>query len=179
MIKNEADFDSLYHKYEKIVFNLCLNYTFDFDDAKDLTQEVFVKIYQRQHQYSPASGSEKNWIFGITINHCLDFLKAKRRKKRFAIIISLFYPNHEPINEAVSINHPGIALEQKEEFTKLLSIIYQLPEQQKTAVTLLKIEGRSQKEVAEIMGISVKAVESLLQRAKQQIKKKLVGTKGF
>ena len=179
MIKNEADFDSLYHKYEKIVFNLCLNYTFDFDDAKDITQDVFIKIYQRKHQYLAESGSEKNWIFGITINHCLDFLKAKRRKKRFGTIISLFYPNNEPINEAVSFNHPGIQLEQKEEFKKLLSIIYQLPEQQKTAVTLLKVEGRSQKEVAEIMGISVKAVESLFQRAKQHIKKKLTSSEGF
>ncbi|RZK59881.1 MAG: RNA polymerase sigma factor [Pedobacter sp.] len=180
MIKNEVNFDLLYHKYKNLVFNLCLNYTFDIDDAADITQEVFVKVYQKQHQFDPESGSEKNWITGITINQCLDFLKAKRRKKRFGLITSLFYPNSsEPINEAVSLNHPGILLEQKEEFRKLLNIIYKLPNQQKTAVVLLKIEGRTQKEVAEIMGISVKAVESLFQRAKQHIRNKLSASEGF
>lgn len=173
-MENEADFDLLYHKYKKLVFNLCLNYTFDVDDAKDITQEVFVKIYQKHHQYSSSGGSEKNWIFGITVNQCLDFLKSKRRKKRFGSIVSLFYPDsNEPINSALSFNHPGILMEQKEELENLLRLIYHLPENQKTVITLLKIEDRSQKEVAEIMGISVKAVESLFQRAKQNIKKKI------
>jgi len=173
-MENEADFDLLYHKYKRLVYNLSLNYTFDADDAKDITQEVFVKIYQKRHQYSSLGGSEKNWIFGITINQCLDFLKSKRRKKRFGTIVSLFYPNsNEPINSALSLSHPGIQMEQKEELENLLNVIYHLPEKQKTVIILLKIEDRSQKEVAEIMGLSEKAVESLFQRAKQNIKKKI------
>jgi RNA polymerase sigma-70 factor, ECF subfamily len=61
----------------------------------------------------------------------------------------------------------------------LLQIIYTLPENQKTAIILNRIEDRPQKEVAEIMNISLKAVESLLQRAKQTIQKKLTNTEGF
>ncbi|RZM27421.1 MAG: RNA polymerase sigma factor [Pedobacter sp.] len=180
MKEDRADFSILFFKYEKLVFNLCLNYTLDTDDAKDVAQEVFIKIFQRHYQFRASEGSEKNWICGITINHCLDFLKAKRRKKRFGSIVSLFNPDsNEPIDGALSLNHPGIEMEQKEELEILLKMIYELPENQKTVVVLLKIEGHSQKEVAEIMELSVKAVESLFQRAKEKIKKSIASSEGF
>jgi RNA polymerase sigma factor (sigma-70 family) len=72
--------------------------------------------------------------------------------------------------ESAEMNHPGIELEQKEAVEKILKAIDQLPAQQKTAVLLKRIEGLSQKEVAEIMKCSEKAVESLLSRAKKSLK---------
>ena len=76
------------------------------------------------------------------------------------------------------VHELGIEIEDKEALENLLKIIYSLPENQKTAIILSKIECRPQKEVAEIMNNSIKAVESLLQRAKQTIQKKLHKSEG-
>ncbi|MFZ1323217.1 MAG: RNA polymerase sigma factor [Ignavibacteria bacterium] len=173
-------FDNIYDQYKNIVFNLSLNYVLNVEEAQDITQEVFVKVYQRFHQYNPEKASLKTWVCQIAINQSLDFLKAKKTTKRFGFITSLFHKEtNEPIEGAVNIDHPGTEMEDKEGLENLLKIIYNLPDNQKTAIILTKIEDRPQKEVAEIMNISIKAVESLLQRAKQSISKKLEDTEGL
>jgi RNA polymerase sigma-70 factor, ECF subfamily len=177
---DEAHFEAIYHEHKNFVYNLCLHYVLNTEDAQDITQEVFVKVHQHLHQYNAASASIKTWIGRITINHCLDFLKARKSKKRFGFISSLFHKDtNEPIEIAAHNHHPGIAAEDKEGLGFILQIIQRLPENQQTAIILSKIENRSQKEVAELMNISVKAVESLLSRARQTIQKKLNDSEGF
>lgn len=176
---DEAHFDQVYIDHKKLVYNICLHYVLNTEDAQDNTQEVFVKVYQRYHQFNPAAASLKTWICRIAINQCLDFLKSKKTKKRLGFITSLFKGEaFEPTEGVLNINHPGIAAEEKENIESLLKIIYSLPDHQKTAIILNKIEDRPQKEVAEIMNTTTKAVESLLQRAKQNIKKKLKESEG-
>jgi len=177
---DEKHFESVYNIYKNTVFNLSLHYVLNAEDAQDITQEVFVKVYQRYQQFNPRTASLKTWICQIAINQSLDLLKAKQTNKRFGFLTSLFNEKtNEPISSALNINHPGIEKEDKEGLENLLKIIYTLPDTQKTAIILTKIEDRSQKQVAEIMNTSVKAVESLLQRAKQTITKKLTDTKGL
>lgn len=176
----ELHFETLYNEHKKLVYNMCLHYVLNAEDAEDIMQEVFVKVYQRYHQYDATAASEKTWICRIAINQSLDFLKSKKTRKRFGFISSLFQQDsNEPIKDLVGIDHPGIQSEDKEALQNLLLIIYSLPENQKTAIILSKIEDRPQKEVAEIMNTSIKAVESLLQRAKQTIQKKLTDTEGL
>jgi RNA polymerase sigma-70 factor, ECF subfamily len=176
-MKDEAPFESIYKEYKNLVFNVCLHYVLNREDAQDIAQEVFVKIHYHLHQYNPETASLKTWIYRIAINQSLDFLKAKKTKKRFGFVTSLFYPDsNEPIHD---VAHPGIAMEDKESLEELLVIIQSLPEKQKTAIILTKIEDRPQKEVAEIMDTNVKAVESLLHRAKQTIEEKLKDKEGF
>ena len=159
---------------------MCLHYVLNAADAQDITQEVFVKVYQKYHQYDGANATLKTWICRITINHCLDFLRAKKTKKRFGFLHSFFQQDsNEPLNDVINFNHPGIETEDRAALQNLLQIIYSLPPNQKTAIILSKMEDRSQKEVADIMGMSVKAIESLLQRAKQTIQKKLTESEGF
>ena len=172
-------FEQIYKDYKNLVYNLCLHYVLNPEDAQDITQEVFVKVHQRYHQYDEATATFKTWICRITINHSLDFLKAKKTKKRFGFLTSLFHPEtNEPIASTLNVNHPGVTTEDKEGLETLLRIIYSLPENQKTAIILNKIEDRPQKEVADIMNTTVKAVESLLQRAKQTIEKELKDSEG-
>jgi RNA polymerase sigma-70 factor, ECF subfamily len=177
---NELHFETIYNEHKNLVYNMCLHYVLNAEDAQDITQEVFVKVYQRHSQYDSRAASLKTWICRIAINHCLDFLKARKTKKRFGFLSALFHDDsNEPIDNAIEVNHPGITAENKEALQNLLQIIYTLPENQKTVIILSKIESRQQKEVAEIMNISIKAVESLLQRAKQGIQKKLTGSEGI
>ncbi|MCB0729173.1 MAG: RNA polymerase sigma factor [Ignavibacteriae bacterium] len=177
---DEKQFKSVYDEHSKLIYNLCLSYVLNSEDAQDITQEVFVKVYKNYHKFNPSEASIKTWIYRIAINQCLDFLKAGKAKKRFGFITSLFHPeSNELIQEAANIDHPGIELEDKEALNNLMKIIYSLPENQKTAVILLKIEGKPHKEAADIMDCSIKALESLFQRAKINIQKKLKITEGF
>jgi RNA polymerase sigma-70 factor, ECF subfamily len=177
---NDQHFDTIYNEHKNLVYNICLHYLLNAADAQDSTQEVFVKVYQRFHQYNAEAATLKTWICRIAVNQCLDALKARKTKKRFGFLTALFHADsHEPIGSITTIDHPGIAVEDKEALQNLLQIIYTLPENQKTAIILSKIEDRPQKEVAEVMMTSVKAVEALLQRAKQTIQKKLNQTEGF
>ncbi len=178
-MQDDLHFTTVYESYKNLVFNLSLHYLGNKEDAQDITQEVFVKIHQHLHKYDPTSSSLKTWIYRITINQNLDFLKARRTKKRFGLITSLFHPDsNELLTEVSHFDHPGIALENKKELEDLFRSINCLPDRQKTALILSKIEDRPQREVAEIMNLGVKAVESLIQRAKANLSKILNETKG-
>jgi len=165
-------FELVFYQYQKMVYNLALQYTQNTEDAEEITQDVFVKISQKLDGFKNES-SLKTWIYRITINTSLDFLKSKNSKKRsfFGLFSDSGHENKH--QEPVDFNHPGVVLEQKEEVKKIFSFINMLPNDQKTAVILLKIEGNSQQETAEIMNLSQKAVESLFQRAKKNLLQKL------
>jgi len=160
------------------VYNLALNYVQNLEDAEEITQDVFVTVYQSFHSFQENSALQ-TWIYRITINNALDFLKAKKRKKRFAFFTSIFYEDSNDIKyNPPEFNHPGVLLEDKEALENLFKKINTLPDKQKTALILHKIEQKSQKEVAEIMTLSSKAVESLIQRAKINLSKKIETNEG-
>lgn len=83
----------------------------------------------------------------------------------------LFGEGNEPLYEIPDFNHPGVAMDRKETAAKLFKAIAQLPENQKAAFTLHKLEDLSYQEISEVMQTSVPAVESLMHRAKQNLKK--------
>lgn len=150
------------------MYNLALNYVYSIEDAEEITQDVFVKVHEKLHSFRNES-EIKTWIYRITINQSLDFLKAKKSQKRWNPF-GVLHLDHPDMNIQVpEFQHPGIEIEQKEALKSLLSAIYQLPENQKTVIILLRIEGRSTKEVASIMNLGDKAIESLYQRAKKNL----------
>lgn len=169
----QHSFRSIYDQYADMVYNLCLNYVHQMEEAQDLSQQVFVKVYQELPRFQQQA-SLKTWIYRITINQCLDALKAAKRKKRWGQIWALDLNAAKiPLIEADKMDHPGVSLEDKEAVAHIMGHIHALPSNQQTALILKIIEGQSQAEIAEIMGLSQKAVESLLSRARSTLKKKL------
>ncbi|MCX6183344.1 MAG: RNA polymerase sigma factor [Bacteroidetes bacterium] len=167
------NFEALYHQHKRMVYNLALSYLQNHEDAQEVTQDVFVSVHQSIEGFNKQS-TFSTWIYRITINKALDFIRAKNRKKRFAFFSSLFHENSGEVKyESVGFDHPGVELENKEALENIFAQINTLPENQKTALILSKIEKLSQVEVAEIMNLSAKAVESLLGRAKENLMKKL------
>jgi RNA polymerase sigma-70 factor (ECF subfamily) len=161
-------FDEIYFEHYKMVFNLALHYVQNIEDTEEITQDVFLKVFDNLHTFNKQS-SLKTWVYRITIHQSLDFIKGKKAQKRnfLSSIFSINYSNFkfQPSN----FNHPGIELEQKEACQKIFEAINQLSDNQKTALILLKIEDKSQAETAEIMNLNVKALESLFQRAKNNL----------
>ncbi len=156
----------LYNDHSKLVYNLALQYTQNTEDAEEIVQDVFVKVFKKFDTFEHQAHVQ-TWIYRITINTSLDFLKAKKAQKRFAI----FSRDEKVIERLSNFSHPGVELENRESFKELFRHINSLPEQQRTILILLKIEQKSQKEVAEILKISPKAIESAFQRAKYNLKK--------
>ena len=171
--KDSSAFKALYESFKSLVYNTSLGYLQNAADSEEITQDVFVEISRSASSFKGES-SIKTWIYRITVNKCLDQLRHRNRKKRFGFLTSIFSKETgELAVDAPHFHHPGVLLENKEKAALLFKLIDQLPEKQKTAFVLAHVEELPQKEVAEIMNASLKAVESLIQRAKANIRNEL------
>jgi len=142
-------------------------------DAEDITQEVFAEVFESIHHFRGQS-KLSTWIYRITLTKCLELLRSRKRVKRSAVILSLFGKEQQiNVTSAEPFYHPGIRLENKELSAILFNAISKLPLNQRTAFTLHKIENLSYAELSEVMGVSLSSVESLMFRAKKNLKELL------
>jgi len=168
---HSTDFENIYNQYHVLVYNVALNYLQNIEDAEEITQDVFVQLHQSIDKFQNNS-TLKTWIYRITINKCLDFIKHKNSKKRFFIFGNKSNSEIE-LQKVSNFEHPGILMENKEDAEVLFGVINQLSENQKTAFVLSKLDGLSNPEIATIMEVSISSVESLVFRAKATLKEKL------
>lgn len=171
MKNQETDFQNIYNQYRILVYNLALQYLQNIEDTEEVMQDVFIQVYHSLHKFKGESAL-KTWIYRITINKSLDFIKHKNSSKRFYIFGKKSNDEKEYLN-ASSFEHPGILLENKENAAILYDAINELTESQKTAFILSKIDGLTNPEIAVIMQCGISAVESLVFRAKIALKEKL------
>lgn len=167
--KKEEAFRFLIESYGDRVHNTILSIIQNKEDTEDLTQEVFVEIYNSISKFKGES-QLYTWVYRIATSKALDLLRKRKAKKRFAFITSI-YSNEEEEMEIGDFNHPGIIIENKERAKILFDVMNQLSDNQKAAFTLSQIENLSYKEIAEVMKLSVSSVESLIFRAKSNLKK--------
>lgn len=168
-----AELEHIYNHYNKRVYNTVLGYVQNIEDAEEITQDVFLEVYRSSENFKGDS-SLSTWMYRIAINKCLDFIKFKNRKKRFAFISQLFDAHSgELLHDKADFFHPGVRMENKEKSAILFKAIHNLPPNQKTAFILSQLEGLSYAEISEVMQNSLASVESLLFRAKQNLRKQL------
>ncbi|MFT3678274.1 MAG: RNA polymerase sigma factor [Chitinophagaceae bacterium] len=169
---DEAAFREMVETWQDMVYNTALGIVQVPSDAEDIAQEVFVQVYQ---SVSSFKGDSKfsTWLYRITITKSLDHERRKKRKKRFAFVKSLFGEDSEVLIHPPDFNHPGVQLDKKEDAAILFEAIRELPQNQRIAFTLHKVEGLSYQEVSEVMKTSISSVESLMHRAKTNLRKNL------
>ena len=175
---DNTSFNLIYTEHVNMVYNLCLSYFQNIEEAEEVTQDIFVKVYEKYDSFK-GNSTLKTWIYRITINSCLDFIKAKKRVERFGFLTTLFTENKNERKGLINFNHPGVLLEDKEALEVLFEQINELPDKQKTALILKAVEGMTLKEIAEIMKASEKSIESLLSRSRSNLKKKRNKSEGF
>jgi RNA polymerase sigma-70 factor (family 1) len=166
-----SDFQPLYNQYKVLVYNVALHYVQNSEDAEEITQDVFVQVYHSIEKFQNNS-TFKTWIYRITINKSLDFIKHKKSKKRF-FIFGHRSESEQELQNISSFEHPGIAMENQEDAAILFKVINELTENQRTAFILSKLDGLSNPEIATIMNVSISSVESLVFRAKTTLREKL------
>jgi len=170
----QVAFSRLLDDYQQKVFGTCISFIPNKEDAEDVAQEVFLEVFK---SISKFKGNSKlsTWIYKITTNKCLEFIRKKNAKKRFVFMQTLL-GNEIPFDKTryfTEVNHPGILLENKEKSAIIFRAINTLPESQRVIFTLAKIDGKSYQEIIEITGKSLSSVESLLFRAKKKLQQKL------
>ena len=166
---DQMEFTTLMDLYQNMVYNTALGIVQNEEDADDISLEVFEQVYISIGSFKGES-KLSTWLYKITISKSLDHIKKKKRKKRFGVVQSLFGVSDVEKYSPVEFNHPGVQLEQKERASELFAALNQLPDKQKIAFILHKVEGQSYQEVAEIMNKSLYAVEALMSRAKANLK---------
>jgi len=171
--KDESAFEEFVRIYQNRVLNLIYSYVRSRQDAEELAQDVFVKIWNQARSFKGRS-KVSTWVFRIAVNLTINYLKRKKIP-----LTSLDKPLSEEgriMLEQVSGPknlQSDFLLEQKALQSIIETAMENLPPAQKTAFILSKYEKHSYKEIAEIMNLSISAVESLLFRAKQNLRKSL------
>jgi RNA polymerase sigma factor (sigma-70 family) len=169
--KSEPAFKWLVESYQKVVFNTILNIVQDEKEAEDAAQEVFIKIYESISSFRQES-TLSTWIYRLAINKALDKVRRRKTKERMQQLVPWWMPGESKQSEG-QFHHPGIALEKKEKAAILFKAINSLPEKQKIAFTLIKVQGMKYDEACKIMDQNIKAIESLISRAKHNLQQKL------
>jgi len=171
---DEAAFKFLVKNYQDRVYNTAIGIVQNAEDAEDVAQEVFIQVFRSIHSFKEES-KLSTWIYRITTSRALDLLRNRKSKKRFGFLQRLFGDSNETLYEVPDFNHPGVTMDRKENAALLFKAINQLPENQKIAFTLHKLEDLSYQEISEVMQTSVAAIESMMHRAKQNLRKILSG----
>jgi RNA polymerase sigma-70 factor (family 1) len=168
---NNLAFRSLIEKYKKLVYNTAFRLVRNQADAEDIFQDVFLEVY-KSCQYVKNENDLTMWLYKIAYNKSISFLRKKNPAK------AEDQPENGSASETlqkiyIDHNTPANRLEQKEAVKNLYIFIDQLPDNQKKVLLMHKFEGYSQKEICEQLDLSPTSVESLIYRAKKNLKQKL------
>ena len=164
-------FNELVSRYQQIVINTCYRFLLSKEDAEDVSQDVFVEVYQSISSYR-AEAKLSTWIYRIAVTKCLDEIKKRNRKKRITSVGKILHLDNL-VNWIAGGERPDKALDTDETMKAVLRALDTLPDSQRVAFTLSKIEGYTNTEIAEIMNTTLLAVESLISRAKKKVSAEL------
>ncbi|MCQ4726786.1 sigma-70 family RNA polymerase sigma factor [Anaerotignum faecicola] len=160
-------FEELLGRYKNLVYSVVLRMVNDSEDANDIAQEVFIKVYKNISKYSPEF-KFSTWIIKIATNSVIDF---RRKKKPECIDIDdmVFEPSGNETPETSYIEGEG-----KRE---LSSAIEKLPDMYKVPIVLYHIEDMSYQEISEAVGISLSKVKNRIFRGRKILKDIIISEK--
>ncbi|MBR2383612.1 MAG: sigma-70 family RNA polymerase sigma factor [Anaerotignum sp.] len=167
-------FEELILKHEKIVYNVALRMMNHSEDAKDISQEVFLKAYRSLGNFDERS-QFSTWLYRITHNTCIDEMRKRKGKQSYSL-------EEELENEEGSMQRqiadegdtPEESLLREEQKSEILQALDTLSEEHKAAVILRDVKGLSYEEIAEILELSLGTVKSRISRARNQLKKEIL-----
>lgn len=170
-------FEELIGSYQKRVFNLALRIIGNYDDAADLAQEAFVRIYKAISSFKEQS-SFSTWVYRITTNVCLDEIRKRKNRKVVYIDEDIQTDDGEMKRQVISSDPgPDEAAERSEIRRIVNDAINRLPEEQRVVITLRDLQGMSYEEIARILELPAGTVKSRINRARLALKNMLSSEK--
>jgi RNA polymerase sigma-70 factor (ECF subfamily) len=158
---DQPAFEQLVLRHQGKVLNLIYRFTWNRQDAEDLAQEVFLKVWKYARTFRGRSAFS-TWLYRLAVNTCLNYRQKKKIETEPLPLLGEF---------AAEANAAGAEILTRERESLLNKALNGLPVRQKMAIILAGFEGKSYEEIAAIMEISVSAVETLLFRARQNLGK--------
>lgn len=167
-------FEELILKHEKIVYNLALRMMNHSEDARDISQEVFLKAYRSLSNFDERSAFS-TWLYRITHNTCIDEMRKRKGKQSFSL-------EEELENEEGSMQRqiadegdtPEESLLRAEQKNEILQALDNLSEEHKAAIVLRDVKGLSYEEIAEILEVTLGTVKSRISRGRNQLKNEIL-----
>ena len=160
-------FEELVLRYEKTVYNLALRMVGDRDDAFDMTQEAFIKAYGSLSSFRGDSKFSV-WIYRITTNVCLDFLRSKSRKQQVSLTVS-------DDDEDAQLDIPDPKADTEQQLIKKISMqsveegLKTLPDKQRQILVMRELGGMSYAEIGKALSIEEGTVKSRIFRARKRL----------
>jgi RNA polymerase sigma-70 factor (ECF subfamily) len=173
---DDSAFDRIVLEYQRSVQHFLYRYLHDRHRTEDLTQEVFIRVYRSRRRYTPSAGF-RTWLFTIATRLALNEIRGIRRRRR------VFSEREEGSSQeggeiweaAPERREPGPLerLEHEELDEVIARLIEELPENQRAAVLLSRLEELPYRDIAAALGVTVTAVKSLLLRARETLRLRL------
>jgi len=156
-------FAALVNRHSNRFYRIAYRFVSSKDDAEDIVQETFLKLWDRPNLWDPGKGAKfTTWFYRVVINLCFDH---RKKKKLMNLPEGIEFTDGNP--------GPEVLFDAHQKQADLERFIRELPERQQLAVNLCFYEGLSNNEAAQIMGVKVKALQSLVMRAKTTLKYKV------
>lgn len=168
---NEQAFTELIQRYQHKVYNSTYRMLGNHEDALDMAQESFIRVYKNLHKFR-ADSSFSTWLFRITTNICRDELRKRQRKLNMHSFSE--YENDKKTIKNMEISDDPERISISSELNETIQEkIDQLSPEQKAVFVLKEFEGLSYKEIADVLDISIGTVKSRLSRARRSLRKDL------
>jgi len=166
---NKQAYAHIINKYKNPLYATILRMTKNPQDAQDLVQEAFIKVYHQLGKYEQ-KGSFSSWLYRVAINHCMD----EFRKKRYSM-------KQVEVSEttAITTNHPEIVFLKKEKNRQLERLIATLPEDERMIILLRYVNELSYSEISEMVDLSLTNVRNKLFRAKKKMREQVKQEGGY
>ncbi len=162
-----SHFSELYDRFSSGMYSICLRYSGDEDEAKDLLQEGFLRIFQKLNTYEKSRGSFEGWVKRIFINLCIDYYRKNKFRSSNRDIEEFGDILPEEENEVIGILH-DISYEE------LILEIGKLPPGYRTVFNMHIIEGKGHKEIAADLNIAESTSKTQLFKARNLLQKNLL-----
>jgi RNA polymerase sigma-70 factor (ECF subfamily) len=161
--------------HERMVYQLSFHLLGDRDEALDLSQEVFLRVFRTLPSFR-GQAALRTWIYRIVINQARNRQRWWRRRRRSdQVQLEQHVLEHGDLREPNDADSPHRALARKELAAKLWAALDGLPFDQRTVVVLREIDGLTYEEIAESLAVAIGTVKSRLTRARQTLRRELRG----
>ena len=175
---NTNAFEDLVLEYQKQVYHIALKMTGNEEDAFDLSQEAFLKAFRSLSTFRGEAGFG-SWLYRMTANLCIDFLRKKKRQGGQIISLDAEEEDRRPTELPDLRYEPQNALEKKEVQEKVRAGLERLPHEQKLILVLRDVEGFSYQEISDALKIELGTVKSRIYRARAHLARLLTEDGNF
>ena len=163
----------LVDQYQRMVYALGCQLLGDHDEALDLSQEVFLRVFRTIGRFQ-GRAALRTWIYRIVINGARNRRRWYQRRRRAALVpLDVHVSEHGELPAPRAAASPEVALDRKEGERRLRRAMAELPLDQRSALILRELHGLSYKEIAYSLGVTPSAVKSRLSRARETLRREL------